>query len=1493
MNPSRLLFAFLFFCFSFSFSFAQFSRNNHKSNIPTHAAFQRVSSGSLALHTLEIRNGSLWAWGNNEYAQLGDGTTNNHATAIQIGSNDNWLYVATAFAHSIAIKSDGTLWAWGFQPWSGSMGNPLIPEQIGTDNNWISIAAGDSHNLALKSDGTLWTWGWNAAGELGLGNFDDTYSPVQVGSDNDWAFISAFSESSMAIKSNGTLWAWGYNASGELGIGSFADTNLPTQVGSDKRWSKISGGIGFATALQSNGSLWTWGNINDSNVPVQQGTDSNWVTIAGNYGIRANGTLWSWSNNNFNQLGSSNNWTSISSNYDFNLGMKADGSLWAWGNNDYGQLGTGNLNTQTNPVSIGSVSQLLALAAGQSHSLMLKSNGTLWAWGDNSAGQLGIGNNLNKNNPVRIGSGSTWVGISARSYNNAAIQANGSLWTWGLNDFGELGDGTLIAKKSPVRVGSDSNWVSVDVGDMHMLALKSDGSLWAWGKNSTGQLGIGSFSQPTSPLRVGSDNDWVSIAAGTTHSLAIKSNGTLWGWGWNASGEVGDNSSTMRTSPVQIGTSTNWVAVDAGDLFSLALKSDGTLWTWGTNTYGQLGTGNYSISRTPVQVGALHNWTQISAGVLHSAAIMSDGGLWTWGSNSSGQYGTGNTVTSNEPIRVGNEQNWILVTGGIYHTLATKANRLNYCTTGNNTYGQLGDFTNTDRITYSCFSEGDCVPPAAPAVSGVIPICPGTSITLTATGSGTIGWYNASSGGTWLGSGNNFTTPTLNNNTTYYVQDSSCAAGTRTAVTVTVNGNPPDAPGVYTQYICNGEPAILTAYGSNGGTISWYDAQSGGNYLGSGLIFTTQTLHATGDTLTSYYFYAQDSLCVSSATRTAGWVVVYPSFVPLFDSIGPLCRGAFAPSLPETSMNGVHGTWSPSVINTSHSAAYVFTPDVGNYLECNVPVTINITVVDTPALSILNLSGTTVLSCQNPSISLSASGGMTYQWNQHLGNLPDVTITQAGYFTVTATNSSGCASHVSIIISGSNETQSAPVISGPVNICRHLGTGMPVMFTVPRQAIPTIYTWTIPSNVTLVSGQGTDTIWLSFDLGFFNNRNKQIRVKASSNCGISDVYIHYLSAQIPSTPSQITGPKEVCANTNNLLPANYSINPIETADTFLWTLPPNATIVQHNGESVDVVFSNTFTAGSISVKAVNYCGVSAQRSITVKRTRPYTPGNINGPSNVCLMLPDSINTNGVTAVYKINTVFNAADYLWSVPSGAAILLHQHSSTEDSIVVRFDSFFNGNITVQSVNDCGVSEPRSLTLSRLMPGYPGEIIGPDDVCGHEEPNGTPVVYQTTAGYNRTFFVWNIPSGASNITGQGTNSISFLFPAGYTAGYISVKAINGCGSSLVRNKFVLKSSACRDITVNKSDTIMNRGGTSVHTLDAGIVPNPSISTSEIHIPNAEKSKAIIINIYDQLGRKIKSISFRDAEKIILGNEIGRGVYFISITQNETTIWRKMIRS
>ncbi|MEN0081119.1 T9SS type A sorting domain-containing protein [Flavobacterium lindanitolerans] len=313
------------------------------------------------------QNGTLRAWGDNYWGQLGNGTTTHNPNPTTANYDTDWMLATAGRKHNLALKTNGTLWAWGSDEnealGNGTAGQYLVPTQIGTDTDWKAIAAGEGFSLAIKTNGTLWAWGTNTNRCFGNGaSTVTTYNvPTQIGTQTDWKEISGCGQYVLAIKDNGTLWAWGNNDYGQLGIGNTITQGTPVQVGTATDWkwidTTLSAGAPISIAMKTNNTIWLWGHDTvleiSSNTPSQLGTASDWKTISvrKNYSARyvmltkQNGTLWAWGKDNYEQLGNlwnnnytvptqignGTNWvTATAGNYESN-GITTDGQFWAWG----------------------------------------------------------------------------------------------------------------------------------------------------------------------------------------------------------------------------------------------------------------------------------------------------------------------------------------------------------------------------------------------------------------------------------------------------------------------------------------------------------------------------------------------------------------------------------------------------------------------------------------------------------------------------------------------------------------------------------------------------------------------------------------------------------------------------------------------------------------------------------------------------------------------------------------------------------------------------------------------------------------------------------------------------------------------------------------------------------------------------------------------------------------------------------------------------------
>jgi alpha-tubulin suppressor-like RCC1 family protein len=255
-------------------------------------------------------NGTIWAWGDN-FGRLGDGTTIGRSSPVSVvGGFIDWCGVSThqSGGHSLGIRTNCSIWAWG-SGLGGILGNGATVATcspvsvVGGFTDWCGISAGNQHSLAIRTDGTIWAWGSNNQGQLGDVTTVSKSSPVSVvGGFTDWCGIAGGVENSLAIRTNGSIWAWGNPTYGRLGDGTTVAKSSPVSVvGGFTDWCGISGSL-QSMGIRTNGSIWAWGandqgqlgdnTITSRSSPVSVvGGFTDWCTIsAGNrhsLGIRA------------------------------------------------------------------------------------------------------------------------------------------------------------------------------------------------------------------------------------------------------------------------------------------------------------------------------------------------------------------------------------------------------------------------------------------------------------------------------------------------------------------------------------------------------------------------------------------------------------------------------------------------------------------------------------------------------------------------------------------------------------------------------------------------------------------------------------------------------------------------------------------------------------------------------------------------------------------------------------------------------------------------------------------------------------------------------------------------------------------------------------------------------------------------------------------------------------------------------------------------------
>jgi RHS repeat-associated protein len=347
-----------------------FDQANRLTQVGDQEAATQVTGGDQFSVDLKS-DGTVWAWGDNSYGQLGNGTTTSNRVPGEVANLSGITAISAESHHVLALKSDGTVWAWGRndqgQLGNGTTTNSDVPIQVPGLTGMTAIAAGGGHSLAVKSDGTLWAWGENDQGEVGIGTTTNVLSPVQVTGLVGATSISAGTYTSLAVKSDGTVWAWGYNGDGELGNGTYNNSTTPTQVPGLTGMTSVAAGDSHSLALKNDGTVWSWG-LNDS-------------------GELGNGTT----NDSLTPVEVSNltGVTKIAAGWAHSLAIQSNGAIWDWGYNSSGQLGNASGNNSDVPVQPEGLTGVTAIAGGGAHSLAVRADATVWAWGANQDGELG------------------------------------------------------------------------------------------------------------------------------------------------------------------------------------------------------------------------------------------------------------------------------------------------------------------------------------------------------------------------------------------------------------------------------------------------------------------------------------------------------------------------------------------------------------------------------------------------------------------------------------------------------------------------------------------------------------------------------------------------------------------------------------------------------------------------------------------------------------------------------------------------------------------------------------------------------------------------------------------------------------------------------------------------------------------------------------------------------------------------------------------------
>lgn len=419
---------------------------------------------------------------------------------IQVGQNGKLTNVRSMVTGggNFIIKADGTVWSWGGNNISGQLGDGTnevrsTPVKVVGLTDVIQVVSGGRATIALKNDGTVWAWGSNILGILGNGTggiAEVQYTPIKISGLSDVIAIGendTFSHSGFyAIKQDGTLWTWGCQANkiidhSVLTCPILESPRLPIQLsklfGVIDFQSRTTGGTGVLNSyyvLESDGTVWAWGN--NFAGQLGNGTNSNTILPHGITGTDRNTPEQVTGLTDIKEIASMNTGAGI-----VVFALKKDGTVWAWGDNSSRQLGTGMTTSSVDsPTQVSGLTGIIKISVDTSHSLALKNDGTVWAWGSsNLYGATGtaVDRITPTPTPVQLVGLFDIIDIKASLFSSIALKEDGTVWGWGS---GFLKDRTEVVHFTPTQMCNLPGITKIVGFDSESspYLLRNDGTVW-------------------------------------------------------------------------------------------------------------------------------------------------------------------------------------------------------------------------------------------------------------------------------------------------------------------------------------------------------------------------------------------------------------------------------------------------------------------------------------------------------------------------------------------------------------------------------------------------------------------------------------------------------------------------------------------------------------------------------------------------------------------------------------------------------------------------------------------------------------------------------------------------------------------------------------------------------------------------------------------------------------------------------------------------------
>ena len=518
--------------------------------------------------------------------------------------------------------------------------------------------------------------------------------------------------------------------------------------------------------------------------------------------------------------------------------------------------------------------------------------------------------------------------------------------------------------------------------------------------------------------------------------------------------------------------------------------------------------------------------------------------------------------------------------------------------------------------------------------------------------------------------------------------------------------------------------------------------------------------------------------------------------------------------------------------------------------------------------------------------------------------------TTEGSYTFVTLNAAGCDS-TAILNLSIVQPPTIEGVSGPKNICTYVGTGVEVTYSIVNPVPGVRYTWTVSPGINVMNAptignttvNAPDSINVTFSSSIGAD-NAQIRVYATDLCGQrSLLYVYYLLSRTLVTPTFAINPAaDICASIANGTTVTYTINPLVGADSYCWnftntdgTPVTGVTVVSPAGytfstlcqvpfTSITVQYDSSFISGNLTVAGINGCGLGSIRNLPITKAQKSVV--ISSPiENLCSFLSPNAPSEPIQFTATFNGV--GGTFIWHDLTGFLQFgtFTNPTGTESYIVGIFSSNYRtGKLIVDVLYNCGVAHD-TITLTATPPVAPVFIDGPTAVCNYTASTGNVATYTVADVVDATSYIWSVPDGCTIVGGQGTNTISVIFPNNFVGGDITVTANSNCGSSPTT---ALAIEACNG---GKSSIPVTKNTIGLDNINLSVFPNPTTTEFRLNV-NTTKKDQITVRVWDVQGKIIKTMKMMPYETIRFGNELKTGSYLVEVTQGNKKITQRVIK-